>query len=102
MNFFELDPRSETKHMSKDMEQKVEIVCALMHGSQILILDEPTVALTPCAGNVYRAYQERAESGQDDTDVEPMFPEVEKTYDRVVLIDFTVYRARTKEQERFV
>lgn len=41
-----LDPRTIVKNLSAAIQQLVEIVKALSHNSQILIMDEPTSALT--------------------------------------------------------
>jgi len=42
-----VDPRRKVAHLPVGIQQKVEIVKALFHGAEILILDEPTAVLTP-------------------------------------------------------
>lgn len=47
LDIFELDPDVNMKKMSKGMKQKLALVIALMHDSEILILDEPTSGFDP-------------------------------------------------------
>lgn len=42
-----IDPDARVEHISVGMQQRVEIIKALFRGADILILDEPTAALTP-------------------------------------------------------
>lgn len=42
-----IDPDARVEHISVGMQQRVEIIKALFRGAEILILDEPTAALTP-------------------------------------------------------
>ena len=46
-NGFDIDPKARIKDISVGMQQRVEILKALYHGAEILILDEPTAVLTP-------------------------------------------------------
>lgn len=42
-----IDPRARTDSLSVGMRQRTEILAALFHEAKLLILDEPTTALTP-------------------------------------------------------
>ena len=44
---FQLDPREKVGNLSVGVKQRVEIMKALYHQSDVLILDEPTAVLTP-------------------------------------------------------
>lgn len=44
---FRINPRARISQLSVGEKQKVEIIKALYHGAQLLILDEPTAVLTP-------------------------------------------------------
>lgn len=44
---FTIDPKAKIEDLSVGTKQKVEILKALFHGAEILILDEPTAVLTP-------------------------------------------------------
>ncbi len=44
---FDIDPNAEVSDLSVGMQQKVEILKALMRDINVLILDEPTAVLTP-------------------------------------------------------
>jgi simple sugar transport system ATP-binding protein len=44
---FRIDPKARVWQLSVGEQQRVEIVKALYHGAELLILDEPTAVLTP-------------------------------------------------------
>ena len=87
LNLFELNPNSDVKRMSKGMKQKIGIVGAFMHDSNILILDEPTSGLDPLMQELFVGLvaKEKAE-GKTVLMSSHMFQEVEKTCDRVAII----------------
>ncbi len=43
----ELNPEAKIKHLDLGQQQQVEIIRALWHGQNVLVLDEPTSMLTP-------------------------------------------------------
>lgn len=78
---------SDVKRMSKGMKQKVGIVCAFMHDSEILILDEPTSGLDPLMQDIFvQLIAEEKKAGKTILMSSHMFAEVEKTCDRVAII----------------
>ena len=87
LDLFELNPNSDVKRMSKGMKQKIGIVIAFMHDSNILILDEPTSGLDPLMQELFVGLvaKEKTE-GKTVLMSSHMFQEVEKTCDRVAII----------------
>lgn len=87
IQFFELDPRSKIKKMSKGMKQKIAIVVAFMNDPEILILDEPTSGLDPLMQNKFLdlIHQEK-KKGKTILMSSHIFEEVEHTCDRVAII----------------
>ncbi|WP_405268880.1 ABC transporter ATP-binding protein [Methanobrevibacter sp.] len=47
LEYFEIDPNSNIKKMSKGMKQKIAIVATFMHDPEVILLDEPTSGLDP-------------------------------------------------------
>ncbi|WP_105615535.1 ABC transporter ATP-binding protein [Vallitalea okinawensis] len=47
LNRFELDAKQEIRILSRGMKVKFMLSCALSHGAELLILDEPTTGLDP-------------------------------------------------------
>jgi len=50
---FDLNPKKKPKELSTGNRQKFAIILALMHGPEILIMDEPTRGLDPLYQNVF-------------------------------------------------
>lgn len=78
---------NDVKRMSKGMKQKIGIVCAFMHDSEVLILDEPTSGLDPLMQEIFVDLVKQ-ESAQGKTILmsSHMFNEVENTCGRVTII----------------
>lgn len=47
IDYFDFNPNTKIKKMSKGMKQKIAIISAFMHKPKVLILDEPTSGLDP-------------------------------------------------------
>ncbi|WP_342276421.1 ABC transporter ATP-binding protein [Spiroplasma endosymbiont of Nebria brevicollis] len=47
IEYFDFNPKTKIKKMSKGMKQKIAIISAFMHKPELLILDEPTSGLDP-------------------------------------------------------
>ena len=87
IEYFELDPSTKIRKMSKGMKQKVGLVCAFMTNDQILILDEPTSGLDPLMQNKFiKLVLSEKEKGKTILMSSHSFEEVEKTCDRVAII----------------
>lgn len=87
LEFFEINPDTGMKRMSKGMKQKIGIVSAFMHDPDILLLDEPTSGLDPLMQNRFIELVEQ-EKGKGKTIIlsSHIFVEVEKTCDRIGMI----------------
>lgn len=86
-DFFEINPDTGMKRMSKGMKQKIGIVAAFMHDPAILLLDEPTSGLDPLMQNRFIELIEQEKSkGKTILLSSHMFDEVEKTCDRIGMI----------------
>ncbi|MDR0856220.1 MAG: ABC transporter ATP-binding protein [Clostridiales bacterium] len=86
-DYFQLKPHAELKRMSKGMKQKIALVIAFMHKSEIIILDEPTSGLDPLMQTKFCDLLAREKAnGKTILMSSHMFEEVEKTCDRVVII----------------
>lgn len=87
LKLLDLNANSEIKRMSKGMKQKIGIVCAFMHDSKILILDEPTNGLDPLMQDIFIQLIKKEQSeGKTILMSSHMFAEVEKTCDKVAII----------------
>lgn len=88
MHFFELDASGLIKKMSKGMKQKVGLVCAFMHHTEIVILDEPTSGLDPLMQTKFIEFiLAEKDKGTTIFMSSHMIEEVEKTCDRVAIIN---------------
>jgi ABC-2 type transport system ATP-binding protein len=84
---FNFDPSTQIKRMSKEMKQKVGIVCAFMHDPQVLILDEPTTGLDPLMQSVFvELIQEEKKKGTSILMSSHLFEEIDGTCDRIGMI----------------
>lgn len=82
-----LDLNKKTKNLSSGNRQKLGLVFALMFDPEILILDEPTLALDPLLQNqVYALLQEASQRGATVFMSSHNLPEVERVCDRVAII----------------
>lgn len=87
LDFFEINPDTGIKRMSKGMKQKIAIVSAFMHDPEVLLLDEPTSGLDPLMQNRFITLVEEAKNkGKTVLLSSHIFEEVEKTCDRVGMI----------------
>lgn len=87
LDFFEINPDTGIKRMSKGMKQKIAIVSAFMHDPEVLLLDEPTSGLDPLMQNRFITLVEEAKNkGKTILLSSHIFEEVEKTCDRVGMI----------------
>ena len=85
--FFQLNPKSELKRMSKGMKQKIALVIAFMHDADIIILDEPTSGLDPLMQAKFCDFiRQQKAAGKTVLMSSHAFDEVEKTCDRVAII----------------
>jgi len=62
---FQIDPKEKVGNLSVGVKQRVEILKALYHQSEVLILDEPTAVLTPQEVNdLFRVLRELKAAGK--------------------------------------
>lgn len=87
MKLFNLNRKLRFKNLSSGNRQKLSIVLALMNDPEILILDEPTVALDPLLQNTFHSYlRNYVEGGGTVFMSSHNLAEVEKVCDRVAII----------------
>lgn len=85
--FFEINPDTDIKRMSKGMKQKIAIVSAFMHKPDVFLLDEPSSGLDPIMQNRFIELVEKVkEQGKTVLLSSHIFEEVEKTCDRIGMI----------------
>ncbi len=84
---FGLNPRIKFKNLSSGNRQKLSIILALMNEPELLILDEPTVALDPLLQNSFHQYiKDFAKAGGTVFMSSHNLSEVERVCDRVGII----------------
>lgn len=102
LDYFDINPDTGLKRMSKGMKQKIGIVSAFMHEPDILLLDEPSSGLDPLMQSNFINLIEKVKSeGKTVILSSHIFEEVEKTCDRIGMIkdgrlikEFTVDQLR--------
>jgi simple sugar transport system ATP-binding protein len=84
---FRVDPDRRVGELAVGARQRVEILKALYHGAQILILDEPTAALAPHeVDELSRVLHELREQGRSVVFISHKLPEVISLCDRVTVL----------------
>ena len=80
----EVPPDAQVGELPVGLQQRVEILKALFRGAEILILDEPTGALTPQeAGHLFRILRRLAEEGKTIILITHKLREVMEVTDRI-------------------
>lgn len=84
---FRIDPRQRVGDLTVGARQRVEILKALHRGAEILILDEPTAALTPQeADELHGVMRELRAQGRTVVFISHKLPEVIDLCDRVTVL----------------
>ena len=102
---FELDDKKEKlgKELSKGMQQKLSICCALLHQPQVIIFDEPMVGLDPHAiKQLKEMFRELRDRGATILISPPMLDSVEDYWDVAHIMmngEFAATRYRTQIEE---
>lgn len=107
--YFESDPSTSIKRMSKGQKQKIAIVAAFMHEPSILLLDEPTSGLDPLMQKRFiDLVMEEKKKGTTVMLSSHIFEEVEKVCDRVAMIrqgkliqEFAIDEFRASQMKTF-
>ena len=83
----DLDPTRKVAQLRTGEKQIIEIARALLHHSQVLILDEPTAALSPGESeNLFRVVGELSAQGIGVVYISHRLEEIERLADRVVVL----------------
>ena len=83
----EVDTSAKIWQLSVGEKQRVEIIKALMHGSKILIMDEPTAVLTPQEANdLFKILKKLAREGTSIIFISHKLPEVFAICDRITVL----------------
>lgn len=90
------------KELSKGMQQKLSICCALLGGPKLLLIDEPMVGLDPHAiKELKKMLLEEREKGTAILISTHLLDSVEELWDKTfILMDGKIAAARTKEELR--
>ncbi|MEM4298576.1 MAG: ATP-binding cassette domain-containing protein, partial [Nitrososphaerota archaeon] len=82
-----INPHAKVSELSAGEKQRLEIIKSLMHGAQILILDEPTSVLTRIETvELFRAMRRMASEGRSVILVTHKIDEVISTADRITVL----------------
>ena len=82
-----VDPRSAVWQLPVGVQQRVEILKALLRGADLLILDEPTAVLTPTETvELFRTLRVLADEGRSVVFITHKLAEVMETSDRVTVL----------------
>ena len=101
----EVDPDARVDTLPVGLQQRVEILKALLRGAEILILDEPTAVLTPAeAGHLFRMLRALRAEGKTVILVTHKLREIMAVTDRVTVmrrsaVVATLETARTSPSE---
>ncbi len=80
--------KEKTKALSKGLRQRVLIARALVHGPQLIILDEPTTGLDPSsAESIYLILEELKKTGSTILLTTHLMNDVERLCDQIIFID---------------
>lgn len=83
----DFDPKRKVKQLSSGNTQKLGLILALMHEPDVVILDEPTVALDPLLQNtIYEILEDLKKKGKTIFMSSHNLPEVERVCDRAAII----------------
>jgi len=84
---FDIDPKMKVEDCSVGTKQKIEILKALFHGAQVLILDEPTAVLTPQeTEELFKELQLLKEKGHTIVFISHKLNEVKEISNRITIM----------------
>lgn len=84
---FDIDPKMKVEDCTVGTKQKIEILKALFHGAQVLILDEPTAVLTPQeTEELFKELKLLKEKGHTVIFISHKLNEVKEITDRVTIM----------------
>lgn len=84
---FDIDPKMKVEDCTVGTKQKIEILKALFHGAQVLILDEPTAVLTPQeTEELFKELQLLKEKGHTIIFISHKLNEVKEITNRVTIM----------------
>ncbi|AMD17731.1 ABC transporter ATP-binding protein [Methanobrevibacter sp. YE315] len=87
LEYFEIDPNSNIKKMSKGMKQKIAIVATFMHDPEVILLDEPTSGLDPLMQERFiELVRKEQQKGKTIFMSSHIFEEISKVCDRVGIV----------------
>lgn len=87
LEYFEIDPGSNIKKMSKGMKQKIAIVSTFMHDPEVILLDEPTSGLDPLMQERFiELVRKEQQKGKTIFMSSHIFEEISKVCDRVGIV----------------